>query len=194
LQQATYNDHYHQNAWTFFTLVAPDGHICYVSEFDGAKAKDRALWDDSKVYEELEKKYPIADRQGQWSKFKFVIGGDKAYEWISMPSGWDVIVTQTARRPENGDMEILEESDLERKLSRAPDPRSNNSIPKDGSEVTVTYTPRLTPHRAVVERAFNAMYEWHILQAQDYLFENMANLRPLLTIIAALTNVYRKGI
>lgn len=194
MQQETYNTHYHQNAWSFWVLVTPDGHICHVSGVEGAKIKDGTAWNESSICSDLEKKYPLQNRNTTWTHLKFVIGGDKAYKSINMPPSWRLMTTLTAKRMGDESATQVKDEEDGAVWTRPPVRKAYGEVPSDGTQVTVIHTEKLAAHRAVVERVFAAMKDWLILDAREWLFWNMDRVSSIITIIAALTNEYRSRI
>ena len=142
-----YNAKHGYHAYSFFVVVRPDGHICYISKCLGGSEHDATHWNHSDVFDHLQMLYSHEIQGKQYS-----IGGDKAYKGIRRPENWQNHVTLTALTEE-------EESDDE----------DNEDMNVSWWKGNFIADPRIAPFRAVVERTIGAMKRWQILTNEPLL-------------------------
>jgi hypothetical protein len=88
-----FNNKHGYCSWSFFLVVDAVGHINYVSELNLGADHDATQWNNSDCVQKLEEKY----KPGK--KWKYCLGGDKAYPNIDLPDKWQLYVTMTASEP-----------------------------------------------------------------------------------------------
>ena len=109
-----YNSKHGYTAISFFIVCTPNGEIVYLSKPDTSATHDSTAWNTALAWPPLElhngkcadhsdgKLFVthLSEVYGEAanveSKQTFAIGGDKAYPFILLPSGWSLFVTMTA--------------------------------------------------------------------------------------------------
>jgi hypothetical protein len=166
--QCCFSSKHNKTAWQFFVLVTPNGHISFVSHVKGGATHDKTHWNESGAPSQLEEKY------GYLHHTKMAIGGDKAYPDLKRPSNFECYVTMTA--------DSLEESGVSFMTSSST---SNLSPYK--------HCPKIAKYRAVVERTFAALKQWHCLASVSFMSRiKLDELELLLLVLSALTNFQLK--
>lgn len=212
-----FNSKHGHTAMSFFVVCTPDGCIVYLSKFDTGSTHDSTAWNtalawppitiqdgkcvdrpDRKLFvKQLEEVYgeglpeakkvdrSVVERE---SNPTFSIGGDKAYPFIHLPSGWSLFVTMTAgeERAISDASDAVAETEKIYADKGVSAPNFVHSISDDPRRHR---DPRLAKSRAVVERVIGSMKEWKILSNISWVSSQSYGLIwKALVIIAALHN------
>lgn len=162
-----YHSKHKVHAFGWFIVCTIDGRIVYVSNCYEGSISDKESWEKSDVRAQLNNQYPATsftetgrDMGPIWSPFRPSIAADKAYPRISLPnSAWCIHTTKTS----------ASEADLN-------DPKR-------------FIDPRISVHRAVVERAIGKIKRFGILNNRAFVScQTMEFMSNLLLVICALSN------
>jgi hypothetical protein len=162
-----YHSKHKIHAFGWFIVCTVDGRIVYMSNCYEGSISDKESWEKNNIRALLNSHYPASlfkesfrENGSFWTPFQPAIAGDKAYPRISLPnSSWCVHTTKTS----------ASEADL--------------SDPKRFVD------PKISVHRAVVERGIGKIKKFGILRNMVFISnQTMDFMSDLLLVIAALSN------
>lgn len=170
----TYVHYKRHNAWRYFIVCLPSGEIVYLSDLWMGKNDDTKCYTESKLKELLEKEYEGVNKEGH----TLCIGGDKGYVFIIPPDGWELILTQTAKKEMSGS--------------------DQTEIPSGGDPHNILQYSRtldtdLAKPRSVIERSIGLLKRYRKLSGgQMRLNQSEILLCSMIVIAVAVANYFVK--
>ena len=118
VQKHAWHPKHKVHALVFTAVVTGDGHIVWISEVDLGNMHDATAWNSSGVVPKLTKAFGevASAKEKTVTTPQLCICGDKAYDTINIPTGWDCVVTLSGAIEDVEDgygRQIMQEDDFE---------------------------------------------------------------------------------
>lgn len=177
ISQKMRNSKHGSPGFVFFIMVTPAGRVVYVSELREGTCHDKTHFMSDGVVALLEKEYPEPSVTLNGIKYQLVLGGDKAYPFAPLPSGWHWYITKTGE----GSMDV--DSEGKEVGERASSQKLKNVI----------FDPGFARLRSVVERTIGRIKGWAIFSSKHHLTSEQRVKWLILISIGLLNWDFEKG-